>query len=483
MNLIKKNKKYPKVILDITNEEEDNIAPTITEDTFLLNINNVCNIENAVEEKMILNNKENNITINITEQMDISKMSKLELLEKCKELGLTKCNSKNKGELINLINNKTHTKNKVETIIKDHDEIIDSTIVMPPEEDSPTTNVISLFSGMGGMDIGFSEQVIVHSESILSSEFIDSAYTIDGFVNLKRLPFKIVFQNDILPAAKKVAELNKWDHNYTLKDIRDCITDNYEFPSAHVITGGFPCQDFSHAGKRKGFDAARGTLYQSYVEVVKRVKPIIFVAENVNGLLTMTGNPIQKIMEDFAAVGYEVKYQLIKCEDFGIPQTRHRVIIMGIRLDCRYKLNDDWNIITENKKKCAIKHYFMHLEEPDKSRDMAQQAYSKAAKLDKGQGQTEIKIDGFCPTMRAEHHGNIEFRRINGGKNNEGHLPERRLSVREAALIQTFPPNCILTEGKPSSMSYKPIGNAVPPLLGYIIARKVQQILHKCRTN
>jgi len=354
---------------------------------------------------------------------------------------------------------------------------------MPPVYDSPTTNVISLFSGMCGIDVGFSEQVIVHSESILLSEFIDSTYTIDGFVNLKRLPFKIVFQNDILPAAKKVAELNKWNHNYTLKDIRDCITDNYEFPSADVITGGFPCQDFSHAGKRKGFDADRGTLYQSYVEVVKRVKPIIFVAENVNGLLTMAGNPIQKIMDDFAAVGYEVKYQLIKCEDFGIPQTRHRVIIMGIRLDYRYKLKDDWNIITENKKNCAIKHYFMHLEEPDKSTDMAQQAYSKAAKLDKGQGQSEIKIDGFCPTMRAEHHGNIEFRRINGGKNNEGHLPERRLSVREAALIQTFPPNCILTEGKPSSMAYKPIGNAVPPLLGYIIARKVQQILQQCRTD
>jgi DNA (cytosine-5)-methyltransferase 1 len=447
-------------------------------------------IDKAVEEKLIelnkkliSNNTENNITINITEQMDISKMSKLELLEKCKELSITKCSSKNKGELIDLINSKTHTKKNVETIIEDDGEIVNSTIVMPPAEDSPTTNVISLFSGMGGMDVGFSEQVIVHSESILSNEFIDSAYTIDGFVNLKRLPFKIVFQNDILPAAKKVAELNKWNHNYTLKDIRDCITDNYEFPSADVITGGFPCQDFSHAGKRKGFDADRGTLYQSYVEVVKRVKPIIFVAENVNGLLTMAGNPIQKIMDDFAAVGYEVKYQLIKCEDFGIPQTRHRVIIMGIRLDCRYKLKDDWNIITENKKNCAIKNYFMHLEEPDKSTDMAQQAYSKAAKLDKGQGQTEIKIDGFCPTMRAEHHGNIEFRRINGGKNNEGHLPERRLSVREAALIQTFPPNCILTEGKPSSMAYKPIGNAVPPLLGYIIARKVQQILQQCRTD
>jgi DNA (cytosine-5)-methyltransferase 1 len=293
------------------------------------------------------------------------------------------------------------------------------------------------------------------------------------------LLFFYVFQNDILSVAKKIAELNNWNHNYILKDIRNCITDNYEFPSADVIIGGFPCQDFSHAGKRKGFNAERGTLYQSYVEVVRRIKPIIFVAENVNGLLTMTGNPIKNIIDDFTAVGYEVKYQLIKCEDFGIPQTRHRVIIMGIRLDCRNNLTNDWNVITENKKTCAIKHYFMHLEEPDQSTDIAQQSYSKAAKLDKGQGQTEIKINGFCPTIRAEHHGNIEFRRIKEGKNNENNLLERRLTIREAALIQTFPPNCILTGKKPSCMAYKPIGNAVPPLLGYIIARKVQQILQQ----
>ena len=79
--------------------------------------------------------------------------------------------------------------------------------------------------------------------------------------------------------------------------------------------------------------------------------------------------------------------------------------------------------------------------------------------------------------MRAEHHGNIEFRRVTDGKNGED-LPQRRLSVREAALIQTFPPTCILTElNKSSSMAYKPIGNAVPPLLGYLVGRKVSQIL------
>ena len=397
--------------------------------------------------------------------MDYTSKTIKELKEMCKDKKIKGFSNKKKGELIELLNINS--------------EVIDLIEILNPLH----TGVISLFSGMGGMDVGFSEQVIVHSESISEKEYIDSEYNIDGFVTLKRLPFQVVFQNDILPAAKKVAELNGWNHNYTLKDIRDIIKDNYVFPSADVIIGGFPCQDFSHAGKRQGFDSTRGTLYQSYVEVVKRVKPIIFVAENVNGLLTMPGNPIQKIMDDFAEVGYEVKYQLIKCEEFGIPQTRHRVIIMGIRLDCRTKLSDDWNIISDNKKSCSIRHYFAHLEEPENSLDLAQQSYSKAAKLEKGQGQSEIKIDGFCPTMRAEHHGNIEFRRINGGNNKEDHLPERRLTVREAALIQTFPPNCVLNEDKASSMAYKPIGNAVPPLLGYIVANKVHQILEQCRAN
>jgi DNA (cytosine-5)-methyltransferase 1 len=251
-----------------------------------------------------------------------------------------------------------------------------------------------------------------------------------------------------------------------------------------VITGGFPCQDFSHAGKRKGFDSSRGTLYQAYVELVKRVKPMMFIAENVNGLLTMPGDPIKTIIADFSGAGYEVKYQLMKSEEFGIPQTRWRVIIMGLRLDIKpSSLPADWNVITENRCQTHIRPYFAHLEEPDVSQDPAQQVYSRAAKLEKGQGQKEVGLDEFGPTMRAEHHGNIEFRRLaTDSKNGEPGLAERRLTVREAALIQTFPPNCILTDTKKTSKAYKPIGNAVPPLLGYIIGRKVAQILAVCQS-
>jgi DNA (cytosine-5)-methyltransferase 1 len=272
---------------------------------------------------------------------------------------------------------------------------------------------------MGGMDVGFAEQVVVHKNSIQETAYIESNATTPDFVNLKRLPFEIVFQNDILPEAKKIAELNTWNHNFHLKDIRDLLKENFNFPNADVITGGFPCQDFSHAGKRKGFDSNRGTLYQSYVELVKRVQPLVFVAENVNGLLTMPGDPIHKIIDDFSKVGYDVNYQRIKCEEYGIPQTRWRVIIMGVRSDKRHKLQENWNSIDENKVRCTVGWYFKHLHEPDVSNDPAQKVYSKAARLEKGQGQKEVWLDAFAPTMRAEHHGNIEFRRITNGKNKE----------------------------------------------------------------
>jgi len=387
-------------------------------------------------------------------------------------------NNIDKDNIINMndkiIDKKYNKRNKKNIIINEDKK---------EDKNKQVYKVMSLFTGMGGMDIGFAEEVIVHKNSIKEDNYIEKKDTIEDFVKLKKLPFEIIFQNDILPEAKRIAELNNWNHNFNLKDIRDMLKENYNFPYADVIIGGFPCQDFSHAGKRKGFDSNRGTLYQSYVEVVKKVKPLIFVAENVNGLLTMPGEPIKKIIDDFSQVGYEVKYQLIKCEEYGIPQTRWRVIIIGIRNDKKHKLQDDnWNIITENKIKCTISNYFKHLQEPDITTDPAQKIYSKAKRLEKEnkvyQGQKEISLNDFAPTMRAEHHGNIEFRRITNGKNNEPNLLERRLSVREAALIQTFPPSCILTEpNRPTSKAYKPIGNAVPPLLGYIIANKIYQLL------
>lgn len=393
--------------------------------------------------------------------MDYTKKTREELIAICKEKNIKGYSGKKKHVIIQLLTPKP----PIETTLPQNNQ---------------KYKVISLFSGMGGMDVGFAEQVVVHKNSVKESKYIEEESVVPDFVQLKRLPFEIVFQNDILPEAKKIAELNKWNHNFNLNDIRDLLKEKFNFPTAEVITGGFPCQDFSHAGKRKGFDSNRGTLYKSYVELVQKVKPLVFVAENVNGLLTMPGDPIKTIIDDFSTVGYDVKYQLIKCEEFGIPQTRWRVIILGVRSDKTDRLGENWNIIDENKVRCTIGCYFKHLQEPTATDDPAQKIYSKAARLEKGQGQKEVLLHDFAPTMRAEHHGNIEFRRITNGKNKEVNMIERRLSVREAALIQTFPPTCLLTDPiKPTSKAYKPIGNAVPPLLGYIIGRKVEDILKK----
>ena len=107
-------------------------------------------------------------------------------------------------------------------------------------------------------------------------------------------------------------------------------------------------------------------------------------------------------------------------------------------------------------------------------RDSSQALYSGAKKLKKGQGQSEVKMNSFAPTIRAEHHGQIEFRRH---ANNPDGLPERRLTVRECGLIQTFAPDFIHSTDHTMTRAYRYIGNAVPPLLGYLIARKVQSVL------
>ena len=283
--------------------------------------------------------------------------------------------------------------------------------------------VLSLFTGIGGMDMGFDREVTVHRKSVVEPNWIVRDDTVNGFVVLKRHNFESVFQNDILVGAKKVFGFNGDNSKYNTTSIYALIGEGYSFPKADVVIGGFPCQDFSHAGKRKGFESlkahdlqdtvvenkenSRGTLYKSFVTVVKTVQPKVFVAENVYGLLTMKSKPIEKIMKDFAEVGYDVHYQVIYCPEYGIPQTRKRVIIMGISKDRKKDLLENWNIISKNQTSCSVRNYFEHLEEPSDSTDVSQQSYSKAKRLNRGQGQKEINLDGFAPTIRAEHHGNM----------------------------------------------------------------------------
>lgn len=414
------------------------------------------------------------------------------------------------------------------------------------EEEKETLNVLSLFSGCGGMDLGFEGGFSVLEQSInenLTPHFIDNKLK-NGFVQLKQTKFKTVFANDILKDARNawVNYFSKRGHNaedFFKESIVDLVKMYREgvnvFPeNIDVVTGGFPCQDFSIAGKRKGFNShknhkgefidektasieTRGQLYMWMKEVIDITKPKIFIAENVKGLVNL-GDVKSIIQNDFSSAngnGYIVlDPQVLHSADFGVPQSRERVIFIGIKKSALKKsalaeleketISEKYNPYPKPTHSYTVegddlKHFvqlkdvFKHLEEPENSKDLSQRFYSKAKFMGKHcQGQTEIKLNSISPTIRSEHHGNIEFRRLskeNGGlikSELKKGLKERRLTVRECALIQTFPPDYdFVIENKNGrkgsflvspSQAYKIIGNAVPPLLAYNLAKRIEEV-------
>jgi DNA (cytosine-5)-methyltransferase 1 len=250
-------------------------------------------------------------------------------------------------------------------------------------------------------------------------------------------------------------------------------------------------------------------------QVIEITKPKIFIAENVKGL-TNLGDVKTIIQNDFANAadgGYVVlEPRVLHAGNFGVPESRERVIFIGIKKSALKEdvLNTmlsgdipaEYDPYPSPTHACTINDdrllpmvtcgdVFEGLKEPENSEDLSHTSYSKAKYMGSHcQGQKEICLNKISPTIRSEHHGNIEFRRLSkehGGNNteelNQG-LQERRLTPRECALIQTFPPDfdfVLRQEGVRkmlvnSTMAYKVIGNAVPPLLAYNIANRIQSL-------
>lgn len=402
--------------------------------------------------------------------------------------------------------------------------------------------VLSLFSGCGGMDLGFEGGFTVLKTALNTKINPDwNSRTVDqNWVRLQKNRFQTVFANDIRPDAK-TAWLNYFKKRgtpattYYLESIVDLVKLQKEnslpiFPATiDVITGGFPCQDFSVAGKRKGFDSDkshtgkiknldipsienRGQLYIWMREVIALVQPRIFIAENVKGLTNL--RDVKEIIEqDFAEAcdgGYLViPARVLNAAEFGVPQNRERVIFYGFKKSALkpealaaltnpiippeydpYPLPTHATLpVPDHKPFVTTRQALICLAEPPLSNDPAQQKYSQAKFMGKHcQGQIEINLDGIAPTIRSEHHGNIEYRRLNqehGGSHLdelEAGLPERRLTIRECARLQTFPDDYdfILPAVKglknvTASDAYKLIGNAVPPLLAYHLAKRLEK--------
>lgn len=409
-----------------------------------------------------------------------------------------------------------------------------------------TLKMLSLFSGCGGMDLGFEGNFTVLKSSVnkqLCPDFIEKELK-GNFVLLKKTRFETVFANDILKDARNawVNHFSKRGHSpeiFKLDSVVDLVKLHQNgttvFPeNIDIVTGGFPCQDFSIAGKRNGFDShknhkgelnskscateeTRGKLYMWMKQVIEITKPKIFIAENVKGLVNLT-NVKEIIQKDFSSTGDNgylvLEPQVLHAADYGIPQSRERVFFIGIKKSALKKATKEqlvkeiiplkytpypqpthaFTLEDESlKKHVTLKELFTNLEEPENSKDLSQMFYSKAKFMGKHcQGQIEIKPQSISPTIRAEHHGNIEFRRLskeNGGiiqNELKKGLKERRLTPRECALIQTFPPDYEFVipnrNGRKGSYlvspskAYKVIGNAVPPLLAYNLARRIESL-------
>lgn len=401
--------------------------------------------------------------------------------------------------------------------------------------------VLSLFSGCGGMDIGFEGGFKCLKRSIntdIHPNWIEEDY--GDWVRVSKTGFETVFANDIRPDAKAAwvsyfsSIYDNANEIYRIDSIVDLVkkaqVGEKVFPDdIDIVTGGFPCQDFSVAGKRKGFNSdkshnggklevdeptveSRGQLYMWMKEVVSLVQPSIFIAENVKGLTTLE-DAKEVIEHDFANAadgGYIViPARVLHAANYGVPQSRERVIFYGFKrkalkdnaIGALLNLNNNkeydpyptpthsYNV--EGDGLCPFvtcREALAGLEEPETASDIAQTKYSKAKYMPKGQGNIEIKLDSISPTIRSEHHGNIEFRRLseeNGGTHLEelaNGLEQRRLTIRECARIQTFPDDYQFILAKTpqnksvsASDAYKIIGNAVPCVLGYNIAMRLAE--------
>lgn len=412
-------------------------------------------------------------------------------------------------------------------------------------------NLLSLFSGCGGMDIGFEGGFKIPKTMInidINSNWIESED--DNYIYLKETFFETTFANDINSSAKIAwndyfSKKRGFEVNDTYKvgSIVDYVKEYKSgnisvFPkNIEIVTGGFPCQDFSIAGKRNGFNShkdhngflkeedlpseeTRGKLYMWMKEVIEITKPKMFIAENVKGLANL-GDVKKIIQKDFSNIGDDgylvLNPKVLHAGNYGVSQSRERIFFIGFKKseltkealkelskqdisqkispyplpthrvngELHYSEND--NLIKPSTK---LREILLDLDEPILTNDFSQKFFSKAKFMGKHcQGQNEINLDKIAPTIRAEHHGNIEFRRLsveNGGKyvdEIKGGLEERRLTLRECARIQTFPDdfNFVIPnndKGKQfllsPSQGYKLVGNAVPPLLAYHIAKKIE---------
>lgn len=301
---------------------------------------------------------------------------------------------------------------------------------------------VSLFCGAGGLDIGF-----------------------------ERAGFKIIWANDFDADACRTHE-NWSDAEVVCADIAKVNIDT--IPASDIILGGFPCQGFSLSGPRK-IDDSRNVLYKHYVKVVREKRPLMFVGENVKGLLTMgNGTIIDAIIHEFSECGYDVYFKLMNARNYEVPQDRERVIICGFRKDLNIK---KFEYPVPRRYAVTLKEALKNVPEP-KENEVCEAPYSSRY-MSRNRKRDWDEVSYTIPAMAKQvtlYPGSPDM--IKRDKDlwefgTDG--VTRRLSWREAAAIQTFPVELEFYGDLVSK--YKQIGNAVPVKLAEIMATHLYAIL------
>ena len=332
-------------------------------------------------------------------------------------------------------------------------------------------NLLSLFSGCGGLDLGFELAGLkaVMGEKVMEEAFRDKSVFQK---NINNNVFNTIFVNDIFTEARETYAGNAGKYIYMDKsDIRKIK----QFPKADIVLGGFPCPGFSEAGPRL-LDDKRNFLYLHFIRCLMQSKPKLFVAENVKGMTTLgKGEVFKQIVEDFAAAGYTIYHKLLSSEEYGVPQIRKRVILVGVRNDIDFEYQYPEPAYGDEKKglkkivdlRTAIGdlednpgEYFTGSYSSMFMSRNRKKSWSEPSFTIQASGRQAPIHPGGEPMVKV---GKDKYIFTDGEENN------RRLSVKEIARIQTFPDWYEFSRGTSNrnenaklDLVYKQIGNAVP---------------------
>lgn len=326
-------------------------------------------------------------------------------------------------------------------------------LVQGVDEMKKNPTVASLFSGCGGMDLGF----------------VQAGYN-------------ILWANDFVENACETYSHNIGDH-IVCGDITKVNLKN--IPAVDIIIGGFPCQDFSMIWKRGGIETDRGNLYRYFVEAVRLKKPKVFVAENVKGLLTANGGKaVEQIARDFAEIGYIVDVDLYNFANYGVPQLRERIFIVGVRADVDWNFikpeptHDSNSYLTAGKALKGVKSVKLNQEH----QNIAEKTRMMLELIPEGGNFSDIPKDSplYVKGMISHVYRKLDRNKpsttiiAGGGGGTWGYHYEepRPLTNRERARLFGYPDDFFFV-GSISDVR-KQIGNSVPPPAAKILAEHLK---------